>query len=240
VPKVYVTFLWNEGFRNYLPEHVNMQSNALKYWDKDCKVVCITDETKGFNKNVTVVPLPDSAKSVRNIEAPQGKMFPSSYRRLWLFSNEARSIGDRVMLLDVDAMILNDLSPLWDIDADFVGWRPIVTWGREDRIGGGTWLHKTGTLPWLWDGFTTDPQKMIQETRAMGFNGSDQAIMSRFLYHRYPHWDARCGIYAAQDGVMEWDMPPTDARIVHFNGAAKIWDTNKLWVNAYCNRFKDA
>lgn len=237
--KIYVCFLWNEGFRDYRPRHVNLWAAALKYWDKGCRTICITDEAEGFSSDVEVFRLPDSARKVTEIPAPQGSNFPSSYRRLWLFSNEANEIGDRIMLLDIDCLILGNPSPLWDIDSDFVGWKPNISWGREDRVAGGTWLVKTGKLNWLWDIFTKNPGQVIKECKAMGWNGSDQAVMSRYLYNRYPIWPQLSGIYSAQDGICEWQMPPKDSRIVHFNGKDKLWDSDMKWVMAYRRFFGD-
>lgn len=236
----FVTFLWNNGYRNYKPEHVNILANALAYWHKEPhRVICITDETKGFNDKVEVYPIPKEAERLGHLTAPQGKSFPSSYRRMWLFSEEAKDLGDQIMLLDIDCMISGDLAPLVNhTDADFVGWRPDSIWGKEGRIGGGTWLHKTGTLAWLWEAFIDNPAKMITETRSEGWNGSDQAILSRYLAHKYPIWPKRSGIYSTQDGVFHWDLPPKDAKIIHFNGDSKPWNQNKLWMKAYCNHFR--
>lgn len=237
--RVYCTFLWNNGFRSYRAEHVNLLCHAIRHFDPDPhKFVCITDEAGDFSPLVEVVPMPRGAKRVAELPAPQGKSFPSSYRRLWLFSEEAKRIGERVMLLDVDAMIVGDLRPLWRIDADFVGWRPMSIWGKEKRVGGGTWLLKTGAVTWLWDRFLENPSELIQETKELGWNGSDQAIMSRFLHDKYPVWDRFCGIYGSQDGAFEWDLPPKDAKICHFNGADKFWNCNKLWMQAYTKHFR--
>ena len=239
--RTYVTFLWNNGFRPYKPEHVNLLAHSIRYFDPDPhRFVCITDEKGDFSPLVDVVPMPKAAKALGHLQAPQGKDFPASYRRLWLFSDEATSIGDRVMLLDVDAMVVGDLRPLWKPRHHFVGWRPMSIWGKENRIGGGTWLLKTGKLNWLWEKFIANPQKLIDETKAIGWNGSDQAIMSRFLHKRFPVWPQMCGIYGSQDGLYSWDLPPKDAIIIHANGDAKYWDCKeKLWMTAYVKRFKD-
>ena len=237
----FVCFLWNDGFRNYKAEQINMLARAVaRFYQYPHRFICVTDVTRGFSPEVEVLPIPKAAQSVASLEAPQGKNFPSSYRRLWCFSQEAVTLGERIMLLDVDCMVVGDLAPLFEIDADFVGWRPITIWGREDRIGGGTWLLKTGKLPWLWENFKKGPTKMIQETKAAGWNGSDQAILSRFLHAKYPTWPQMCGIYGSQDGVFQWEMPPAGARIIHFNGDGKPWGQDKLWIRAYCNYFGGA
>lgn len=237
--KAYVCFLWNNGFRDYAPEHVNILAHALQYWDPEPhRFICVTRVQGDFSPAVEVLYTPPEAEKVGSIPAPQGKDFPSSYRRLWCFSEDATFLGDRIMLLDIDAMIVGNISELWETEGDFVGWRPISIWGREDRIGGGTWMHTPGTATWLWEKFHVEPQKLISETWAKGWAGSDQAIMSRFLHKKYPQWPQMCGIYGSQDGVFQWDIPPADAKIVHFNGSEKAWQHCKLWMTAYHNHFK--
>ena len=235
----YVCFLWRTGFREYLPEHVNALAHAVQHFDPDPhRFICITDDKGEFSPAVEIFAMPPAAKALGKLQAPQGKGFPASYRRLWCFSPEAKVLGDRIMLLDIDAMVLSDLRPLWETEGDFVGWRPQSIWGKEDRIGGGTWLHTPGTITKLWDDFIANPQKMIDDTRAIGWNGSDQAIMSRFLVPKYPVWPRKSGIYSHQDGVMKWDLPPKASRIVHWNGSEKYWAVNKLYAKAYFDHFK--
>lgn len=238
IMRSYVCFLWNTGFRDYRPEHVNTLAHATRHFDPEPhRFICITDDKGPFSTAVEVMPMPASAKGLARLQAPQGKDFPSSYRRLWCFSPEATVLGDRIMLLDIDAMIVGPLGPLWEAEGDFVGWRPKSIWGKENRIGGGTWMHTPGTATWFWDRFKSNPQTMIEETRAIGWAGSDQALMSRFLAAKYPLWPADCGIYSSQDGVFHWDIPPPDAKIVHFNGKEKHWNGQKLWMRAYQNHF---
>ncbi len=237
-----MVFLWNNGFRAYKPEHVNTICHALRYWDKTPhRFICITDEKGPFSPAVEVMPMPKAAKALGHLQAPQGRDFPASYRRLWCFSKEAECLGERIMLLDIDAMIVGNLDALWANEGDFVGWRPMSIWGRENRIGGGTWMLRTGKVTWFWEQFIKDPQKMIDETRALGWNGSDQALMSRFLVGKFPTWPQLCGIYGSQDGLLEWCLPPKEhnrALIVHSNGKEKHWNQQKLWTLAYCKHFK--
>lgn len=234
----FVTFLWRTGFRDYRPEQVNMLARAVKhFYPHPHRFICVSDDTQGFSADVEVIPMPRGAKRVASLEAPQGKQFPSSYRRLWCFSKEAEILGEKIMLLDIDALIVGPLASLVDVDGDFVGWRPISIWGREDRIGGGTWMLKTGKLTWLWEQFLENPTRMIAETKELGWTGSDQAVMSRYLHKKYPKWSRFCGIYGSQDGVFQWERPPDNAIIVHFNGQDKPWSVQKPWIRAYCRYF---
>lgn len=232
----FVTFLW-PGPRNYQPEHVDHLANAIRYfYPEPHRFVCVTREApERFSKGVRVIPTPPASERMGSLRAPQGADFPSSYRRLWLFSDEAEKlIKGHVMLLDVDSMIVGDLRPLIlpYLPHDFVGWRPNRCWGKENRIGGGTWLYRIGTRTHIWNEFKASPAKMIQFCKDRGWNGSDQAVMSEFLYHEQV-WPKDSGIHGAQEGLFQWNYPPPGARIVHSNGSEKHFGEEKLWMAAY-------
>lgn len=229
----FVCFQWNTGFREYRPEHVNALARQV---NRHCTVphrfVCITDETEGYEPAVKTMPLPKAARLVANIPSPEGARFPSCYRRLWLFSADAQALlGSRVMLLDIDCLVVGSLDQLFDIDADLVCCRPRKSWGREDRVMGGTWLLKTGALAWVWAEFVADPKGWIQKARAAGWRGSDQAYLSYRLAGKYVLWPRDIGIYSSQDGTDKWTRPPEDARIVHFNGPRKPWAMKSKWIS---------
>jgi hypothetical protein len=224
----FVCFQWNTGFRAYTPERVNTLAKGVKkYYPKPHRFICVTDEIYGFNSDVEVIRLPESARWVTKIPSPEGTRFPSSYRRLWCFSEEAKSLGSRIMQLDIDCLITGNLEPLFDYPDDFVGWRPNAVWGNSQRIGGGTWLLRTGTHTRIWDTLSTDG---IRRARRMGWRGSDQAWLSYNLAATCKVWPREEGIYQKQDGVYEWSEPPANAKIIHFNGPKKYWQTSAPWV----------
>jgi len=217
-----VCFLWCDGSRDYRPKHVDVLASMVRrHLPVPHEFVCFTDQS-GFSSDVRALPLPDAAHAAARMATPEGAQFPSSYRRLWLFSREATEIADRVLLLDIDCVIPRDLSPLLEIDADFVGWRPNYAWGTERRFGGGTWLLRTGTHTEVWDDFGADG---IKAARAAGFRGSDQAWISYKLAACAPAWPRSVGIYQSQDmRASGYRTLPPDARIVHFNGHPKAWE----------------
>jgi len=238
----FVCFLW-PGARNYKPSHVNQLANALHYfYPRDHKLVCVTNQTAGFSSLVTQMPMPSAAEKLGELAAPQGAEFPSSFRRLWLFSEEAMQLGDTIFITDIDAMIVGDLRPLVDhkADVDFVGWRPRKIWGKEDRIAGGNWRLRAGSHTDLWEEFRRDPRGWIRHARARNWNGSDQAQISLYFNERsdrYALWPKDCGIHGAQEGVFQWNYPPPGAKIVHCNGSEKHFDQSKLWMDAYTTAF---
>jgi hypothetical protein len=229
-----VCFQWNNGFRDYTPDRVNILARMLK---AKCsfphRFICVTDETDGFSEDVEVLPMPAAAQAMAKIKSPEGSRFPSSYRRLWAFSDEARCLGERILLLDIDCVITADLAPLLEPDADFVGWCPNYNWGPvgTKRVAGGTWLLRTGTHTEVWTDFN---EAKAKEVRAKGFRGSDQAWLTYKLADNCVFWPKNAGIYQSQDmKPRRWTLP-SDARIVHFNGDFKPWNKRNLpWVRKH-------
>jgi hypothetical protein len=225
----FVCYQWNDGFREYLPEHVNVLAAAIKRnFSLPHRFICITDETEGFSGNVEVMPLPDEARALAKLRTVENNdKLPSSYRRLWTFSEAAKCLGDRVMMLDIDCVITRSLDPLFEMQDDFVGWTPSTKWGMP-RVGGGTWLLRTGTRTKVWTEFSVSGARAAHRA---GFRGSDQAWISCKLGSTCARWPLDAGIYQKQDMAHNWGRLPPDARIVHFNGDQKPWHKLSIpWV----------
>lgn len=247
-----VCFLWNDGFREYLPEHVNRLHKLIqKYLTLHHRFICVTDEEEGFDDGVELFKLPEEANWIKEVKTLEKKRMPSSYRRLWLFSEEAKCLGDRVLMLDIDVMVVNNIDRLFSLNANFVGWRPrseqrdkIKAINGAKRIGGGTWLLRTGTHTKIWNDFAEEGQ---HKARDVGWRGSDQAWLSYNLAKDCTVFPDSFGIYHNQDGAKGWATIPEDATIIHFNGKIKPWDNricDRAWVrnffgDTYCNQFSE-
>lgn len=229
-----LVYLW-PGPRGFSPELVNVLAEQIRQHSPELPVVVVSDgfPLERFDERLRVIPTPAAALGVARTQSPEGHAFPTSYRRLWTFSREAAAVLPRqVLLLDVDAFVLRPLEPYFDRSEDFVAWRPRSRWGAPGRIAGGTWLHKTGTLPHIWTDFAAAPNRAVQQARAAGYRGSDQAWLSLKL-RGCAEWPEPHGIYQAQDyGTTNQRWPiPADARILHFNGTRhKPWATNLAWI----------
>jgi hypothetical protein len=204
-----------------------------------------------FSDRIEVLEVPDFAQHLLEIKTQEGKNFPSSYVRMLTWSPWAKSLGDRILLLDVDCLLTRTLQPLLDYsDDDFVGWLPNSEWGIKQRIAGGTYLLTPGTHTDLWDWFIADPLAAIAVARAAGYRGSDQALFSYWLAKTATVWPQDSGIYQAQDygealrqsrrdrklGITvdrpEWPLPD-DAIICHFNGHLKPWHVKWEWIREH-------
>jgi lipopolysaccharide biosynthesis glycosyltransferase len=239
-----VCFLWNDGVRKYLPEHVNRLKDLIKkYLTIPHRFICITDEDEGFDEGVELFKLPEEANWIKGIKTLEKERMPSSYRRLWLFSEEAKCLGDRILMLDIDVMVVGCIDKLFSLNADFVGWRPrsefrnkIKKINGARRIGGGTWLLRTGTHTHIWENFSLEGQ---QKAREVGWRGSDQAWLSYNLAETCTVFPDSMGIYHTQDGTKGWETIPQDASIIHFNGKTKPWSiqsNNRVWYVDFFNR----
>lgn len=220
-----VCWLWR-GNRLYLPEHVNVLAKMLKrHLTLPHRVVCISELKNGFSKDVEYFPMPESAKKLGEIKSPEGVNYPSCYRRLWMFSEEARALGERVMMIDIDVVITGNIDHLFEYDADFVGWAPRSEWGKEGRIGGGMYFLTPGTCNHVYDDFKG--YESIKEARDAGHRGSDQAWITYKMYGKCPIIDPDSGIYSLNDFDAE---PPEDACLVQYIGNQKPWQIKSGWV----------
>ncbi len=240
-----ITFVWN-GFREYTLEHASLLKKGLdKHMSEPFQFVVIADAVDTIavtTDGIVMMPLPEGAKKLATVQTPENPRFPSSYRRLWLFSEEAKILGPRIMLTDVDVLVTGDWVPLFEEDCDFIGWQPFMKWGHELRLAGGQWVLKTGTHTEVYDDFIADPTKCKMDANAHGFRGSDQAWISYKIREKVSVWSDSMGVYSVRDftrdlGSTKVKSIPANARVVHFNGKNKPWHqvtlTQHPWVKDY-------
>lgn len=232
-----VCWLWKgpDPRRQFLPVHVNvLQRMIARTLSIPHRFICMTDEVGPFSDGVEVYALPTEARDVGTIESPEGQRFPSCYRRLWNFSSEAAQLfGEHILAIDIDLVVLKDLAPILDRPEDFVGVRPQMTWGNQQRVAGGMYLLRTGSHAAVWNTFRRQPNHSIAAARAAGYRGSDQAWLSYCLGASAPVWNGTAGLYSIRD-LREGKSPlPADARLVQFNGPRKPWQSDLYWVKAH-------
>ena len=223
-----VCWLWRDGARSFRPAHAAIVASMFRrHLPVPHRFVCITDDAKEI-EGVDVMPTPPAARALADLRTPEGARFPSCYRRLWMFSDEAREIAERVLLVDIDVLLLRDVSPLVAPTGDFVGWRPTASWGHNsERIGGGLYLLRTGARTDVWTRFRG--AESIAEARGAGYRGSDQAWLS-YVLHGCTLYGPEAGIYSIRDLGNGRRLPPKEARLVQHNGTVKPWTSSVPWV----------
>lgn len=211
-------YRWNRMVR-YGPEHVNRLARAVREnLALPHEFVCLTDDDAGIERDlVTVLPVPTRY-------AEMGMC----YRRLWLFSREAReALGRRLVQIDLDCVVTGDLTPLFDRAEDFVVWRTgFSDWRNPDIYCASLLMMTAGAYPHVWDNF--DPV----EARAVSKRivGSDQAWFTHVLGPDMPVWTADDGVLSYRrhfhGGALPGRRtrlgkslePPANCRIVFFHG----------------------
>ncbi len=234
-PLTFVTFKWkpSSGYRSsYAPATVHtLKAMIARHYAAPHRFVCVTDDTTGLD-GVDTFPLwPDFA----GLKNPHGLHNPSCYRRLKLFSAEAREwFGERIVALDLDTVIVADIAPLFDRDEDFIIWGE-SDFPRSQWYNGSLYYLKTGTRPQVWTAF--DPKRSPKMAADAGARGSDQGWLSYILGPKEATWGRQDGVYSYRKHLLPLggDLP-ADARLVAFHGHVDPWgaQAQKLtWVREH-------
>lgn len=244
-----VTFKWKPkpGYRsNFYSGHVNVMRNMVeRHYHKPHRFLCVTDDPEGLDPRIEVVPLWNDYASVPNPTWPDG---PSCYRRLKVFSEWFRQYaGDRFVCIDLDAVIVNDITPLWDRTEPFLIFKSHLA---HIPVCGSMFMMDTGSQSFVWRDF--NPATSPALSHNAGCRGSDQGWMTYCYRGRnVPGWSNRDGVYSYMEmapkvstrrRVVQQAVPgsgplPADARIVFFTGKPDPWDhvakTQSPWIDEH-------
>lgn len=191
-----VTFKWSKpGYRStYTGEHVNIMANMVRrQYDRPHRFTCITDDPTGIDQSkVRVIPL---WSEFGDLPSPHGGNNPSCFRRLRLWSEEVRDLfPGKVLQIDLDMVLVADVSPLWDRPEPCVLWADNLN--PTSPYNGAMQLITPGAYP-VWENFKANPQAAIATARNKRFFGSDQAQLALWLGPDMPRW-------RTADGAFSW------------------------------------
>jgi hypothetical protein len=220
-----------QGYRSeFGPETVNtLAAMVRRHYRKPHRFSVITDDPRGYDRRIRVIPLWDD---FADMKSPHGAGNPSCYRRLKMFSAEARDIiGPRFVSLDLDSVITADMAPVWDRPEE------IVLWGDTNpstHYNGSMVLMTAGARRRVWDDF--DPSSSPGKAKRAGQFGSDQAWISYRLGGGEAKWTTRDGVYSYRNHLRTTQALPGDCRIVMFHGLYDPWHPHaqaKAWVREH-------
>lgn len=233
---IFLTWKWRakSGYRSiFRATHVNILAKMIeRHYHKPHEVVCITDDPAGIDKKIRTIPL---WQDYANVPSPHGVLNPSCYRRLKMFSAEAKEIiGERFLSMDLDCVITGDLEPLIDRPEDFVAWGDTH---KTTYYNGGLILLRAGTRRQVWETF--DPIESPKRSRELGQWGSDQGWIGACLGPNEPKWTTEDGVYSWRNHLAkERGRLPMNARIVLFHGQIDPWSPiaqQNQWVREHYN-----
>jgi len=226
-PPVVAAFKWREpGYRkSFGPRHVhNLRDGIERHYGKPHRFVCITDDAEALD--CESFPLWPDLADVPN--PTKGR--PSCFRRLKLFEPEMQASlgvapGQRLIWIDLDAVVVGDLAPLWDRPEDLVIWRDQAyrPGGPVSPYNGSMLLLRGGAHPEVWGDFDA------AAIRAAGLRGSDQAWLALALGPDMPVWDKQHGVLWSRRVAAGL---PRGARIVFFCGTEDPSTARAPWARA--------
>lgn len=222
-PLTFVSWRWQPpvGYRStYAPETVYALKDMIsRNYSAPHRFVCVTDEPEAL-KGVETIPLwPDLA----HMKSPLGHSYPSCYRRLKVFAPDAgETFGSRLVSIDLDTVIVGDITSLFDRDEDIVLWGE-TDFPRKQHYCGSLWMLKTGTRPKVWTTF--DPKTSPTLAWRAGARGSDQAWLSYALGPNEARWTKADGVYSFRKDISKYPnyALPKNARLVSWHGKIDPW-----------------
>jgi len=232
-PLTFVCWRWRTpGYRStFGPETVfALREMIARHYRRPHRFVCVTDDPAPL-VGVETIPLWSDCS---RIPSPIGHSYPSCYRRLKVFAPDAGEVfGERLVSIDLDTVIVGDITPLFDRSEDF------VIWGESDfphttPYCGSLWMLKTGTRPQVWTEF--DEKSSPKKAWQAGCRGSDQGWLAYVLGKHEATWGKKDGIYSFRKDIARVGRGlPDDARLVSFHGKIDPWGCqaqNIPWVRA--------
>jgi hypothetical protein len=207
-----VTYLY-KGKGGYTAEHANvLRRMVARNLKAPHRFFVVGDDPAGLDPETTFIPC-------RRELLPLG----GCYVRLDLWRRDAaETFGERILLLDLDAVVVGDLSPLVARSEDVVLWRDALNGKRPGFIyNGGCILFTAGCRPDVWEDF--DPATSPAAVLRSGIKMFDQAWLGMKLGPDMPVFTADDGVLSYKfDGVREHGLSG-NARIVFFTGRPKPW-----------------
>jgi hypothetical protein len=198
----------------YEPEDVAvLKSQVARNLSIPHRFVCVTDLPHLLDPSIETVPL-----------RTETHLSGTRFAKLMLFHPDAgAALGERILYLDLDVVIVGDLGPLVDRPERLVLWRnPNFGIAKRARYNTSAILLTAGARPEFWVRF--QGQRSYDKARAKtGWGGTDQMWVSYLASPDEAHWRAEDGIYGAgrlgdYHPELATTVLPENARIVAFPG----------------------
>jgi hypothetical protein len=201
----------------YGPEYVNrLYAMVARRLARPFRFVCLTDDAAGIRADVACAPIP----ALPPIAQPKER----GWLKLASFSPElAGLLGDEVLYLDLDVVILGSLGPLFE----HPGVLPLIRdWYHPVRLVGNSsvYRYRPADQYALFDAFRADADAIVGRVR------NEQEFLSEYLEARgeLSFWPkAWCQSFRvsclAPWPLRAWQTPrkPPDCRVLVFHGEPK-------------------
>jgi hypothetical protein len=221
-----VCFKWKrntEGFNlphvcDYTFDHVLKLRNMVKRFLRiPHEFICITDDATGL-EDIKTLPLWDKCKYLGGC-----------FNRMYVFSEDMKDIiGDRFVIIDLDCVIVRDITPLFNTDVDFKmnSYQGQFNDEKDQYYNGAMVLMNAGARKEVWGtfDFETSPKEVFNNPTVIG---TDQAWIRMVLGKNEQRWGPEDGVYEARN---MGEKLPKNAKIVFFSGKRDPSTSRKQWV----------
>lgn len=214
-----VLWLWAKGWRpsTYTAAHVNTAARMIgANLSLPHRIVCLTDMPKGIT-DCEVLPIWPEIPGLVTAGTP------NCWRRIRLFDPDtAAAIGPRILSMDLDCVVMQDMAPLLTHGQPFK-----ILGGHYAAYNGSMWDMAAGVHPHVWGKF--DPARSPRQARmakhpnspGRRMVGSDQVWLS-IQVPGAPTWGRDDGIVSyARESVGY--KHARKARVWFFAGGIKPW-----------------
>jgi len=213
-----ITFKWKKnktGYKlknqiEYSSDHVNILFRSIKRTtDIKFNFFCITDDPLGLDKEINYIPLWNKHINLGGC-----------YNRLYIFDKEiSKLFGDRLLCIDLDCVIVGDISSLLKRTEDFVINKYLGKGNNEQLYNGGLFLMTAGSRQKVWSDFhPVDSLKKLEDLRNQNkVLGSDQAWIQYCLGNNESIFDESDGVYDFSF-LKDKRQLPDNAKIIFFPG----------------------
>jgi len=207
------------GKVSYTAKHVNILNNMLlRHCRIPFRLICFTDDSTGIC--CETMPIPTKYSELGGC-----------YRRLWMFSEEAKTLGKRIASIDLDCVIVKDCTEIFSRTEEF-----IINTYNSSRFGaidqfynGSLIMFDTGSRKELWNDFnqSNTPLKLKINNRKKICIGSDQAWIRMRIGKKEVRFSNHDGIYEARQ-IRQ--TVPKNASIIFFSGPNDPMIDTREWV----------
>lgn len=226
-----VTWKWNKpGYRSQFDgASVNVvRSMFERRLSLPHRFTCVTDDPTGIDPRVRVIDI-TTLPSYRFMKVlnPSSPVNPSCYVRLFIYAPEAADVfGERIVSVDLDIVLTNEVDSLFGRNVDFAIWGGQTVQPRHPKLynwfNGSLQIVRAGARTKVWTQF--DPRVSPLRAHNAGCRGSDQGWIAYCLGRSEHILGAADGVYSYRNHVLPaGGRLPRNARFVAFHGRHDPW-----------------
>lgn len=221
-----VSFFWMDQERQRSRDY-QITPEDVRIWDR-----MVARNLTVPHRRICITHRPDLINFMETVPLDTAKHVPGTclVKLMAHRPDIAETLGERILTMDVDCVVVGNLDPIVQRDEPSVWWKNpnFEVGGKRGFVQGSMQLFTAGTTSFLWEDF--NPNTMKPSSR---FGGAEQAWISERLNDAWPvagwewsipHWTEADGVHGAgrlfngKMGKGVQSVLPEGARIVFTPG----------------------